>query len=282
MTQSAPSWLAAFPATGEVGLLGEEGAQRLLAIFAEAATACLAQISELSSAHGAGKFLQLWRVGLDLVARWDRDVVHEEAVRMQADFPETHFLHSFAYLWLLDRLVSDRDLEHLAVPPLAEVYSIFMTRVARHGDVVKGLSFLGGPEAHRRCVFVDAFRGSYHDVLQASLRARSSLVRPISRPIDVSVKPHEAASQVGRLSERIVESLAPRKLARTESADVAERQLSLFEREMERQAEGAAARPPLPDELVSHAAQSRAVSLSAKSLCFFSEERKAEEEARAC
>ena len=57
-------------ASGEVGVLGEEAAQRLLSIFAEAATCCLVQLKELALQHGIGKHDALFEVGLNLVLKW--------------------------------------------------------------------------------------------------------------------------------------------------------------------------------------------------------------------
>ena len=190
-------------ACGEVGLLGEEGAQRLLSVFSEFASLCLRQIHDMSCAHGQDKFQALYKVGLDLVARWDGDVLHEETVRMETSYPEVSALHSFVYLWLLDQCFPARDLITLAVPPLPEAYAIFMRRVAQHADVAKGRVFMDNPEVFRRTVFIDAFRGAYHDLVQRRVRAARAatpglVVRfvPSDAAFDAAVAPEDAASEV--------------------------------------------------------------------------------------
>ncbi len=190
-------------ACGEVGLLGEEGAQRLLSVFSEFASVCLHQIYEMSYSHGQEKCQALYKVGLDLVARWDGDVLHEETVRMETTYPEVPALHSFVYLWLLDRCFPDADLLSLAVPPLPDAYAIFIRRVAQHVDVAKGRTFIDHPEVYRRTVFIDAFRGAYHDLMQRRLREARCVPGVISRPAgvagtsyDITVAPEDAASEV--------------------------------------------------------------------------------------
>ena len=180
-----------------------EGAQRLLSVFSEFASLCLRQIHDMSYSHGQDKFQALYKVGLDLVARWDGDVLHEETVRMETSYPEVPALHSFVYLWLLDQCFLDKDLGTLAVPPLPDAYAIFMRRVAQHADVAKGRVFMDHPEVFRRTVFIDAFRGAYHDLVQRRLRvARAAppgvLTRfaPPGPGFDATVAPEDAASEV--------------------------------------------------------------------------------------
>jgi len=198
-TSSAETLEGRAGASGEVGLLGEEAAQRLLSIFVEAAMSCLGQIRSMSMQHGDGKFNALFQVGLDLVQRWEADVVQEEVIRVVTIYPEVPALHSYAFLWLLDRLCGDCDIKTLEVPPLSDVYAGFMKRVAAHRDVRQGRSFLAGPELHRRTVFVEAFRGCYHDVLQRRKSQRGASrphISPLGRA-ELSISPDEAASQVG-------------------------------------------------------------------------------------
>ena len=183
-------------ASGEVGLLGEEAAQRLLSIFAEAAGACLVQMHVMSLAHGDAKYNTLYNVGLDLVQRWDYEVAQEEAVRMENAYPEVPSLHSFVFLWLLDRLCDDVEIKTLSVPPLSHVYASFMKRVASHADTRRGREFIDGFELCRRTVYVDAFRGAYHDFLhRRDAFPQRAAVKTRREPV---VSPDEAASQIGK------------------------------------------------------------------------------------
>lgn len=184
-------------ASGEVGLLGEEAAQRLLSIFAEAAGSCLAQIHTMSLAHGDAKYNTLYNVGLDILQRWDQEVAQEEIVRMENAYPEVPSLHSFVFLWLLDRVCEDQDIKTLAVPPLSEIYASFMKRVGNHADTRRGREFIDGFELCRRTVYVDSFRGAYHDFLHRRENPRQgprALPRARREPV---VSPDEAASQIG-------------------------------------------------------------------------------------
>ena len=188
---------------GEVGLLAEEGCQRLLSVFADTALACLQQISDMTKGHPPQKFEMLYGLGLDLVATWDREVILEEASRMEGMYPEVSALHCFSYLWLLDRLFSDRDLKGLSgVPPLPEAFAGFMRRVARHHDVRRGRYFLECSCTQRRAVFGEAFRGAYHDLVQVTCRAQcaaAARMQHASIPgVDAGVSPDEAASQVSQ------------------------------------------------------------------------------------
>lgn len=142
-------------------------------------------------------------MGLDLVLKWDAEVVHEETVRLETAYPEVPTLHSYTYLWLLDRLCSDRDLGSLSVPPVTEAYAGFMKRLVAHSDVRAGRSFAEGPELFRRTVYVECFRGAYHDLLQrrglwstrtASVPIKLACPAPCTEP---PVGPDEAASQIG-------------------------------------------------------------------------------------
>lgn len=238
-------------ACGEVGLLGEEGAQRLLSVFSEFASVCLHQIYEMSYSHGAEKCQALYKVGLDLVARWDGDVLHEETVRMETSYPEVPALHSFVYLWLLDRCFPDRDLLSLAVPPLPDAYAIFMRRVSQHADVAKGRAFIDNPEVFRRTIFIDAFRGAYHDLMQRKLREARAvpgvfarLAAPPSVTYDATVAPEDAASEVAaRLAAQVAcPSACARSAPSARSSPGSALQLAMA-REAGAQGEGATAPP---------------------------------------
>ena len=156
--------------SGEVGLLGEEIPQRLLSILIESATACLNQIHTMSMQHGMVKAANLYKVGLNVVAHWDNDVILEEIVRIETLYPEVMALHSYSYLWLLDTLFSDKEISNIAVPALPDLYSIFIRRVVQQREVVSDVNYIKTPISFQRLMFVDAFRNSYHDLIQKSAR----------------------------------------------------------------------------------------------------------------
>ena len=158
-------------AAGEVGLLDEEAAQRLVAIFSEAAHKCLQHIAELSEQHGSGKFDALFCVGLDLVKRWEADVLAEEVGRLEFAYPELQELHSYCCLWLVDHLLAGALVPATAWPVLTQCYASFMRRVAMHPEVRRGSTFLAAPQLQRRAIYVEAFRGAYHDNFGASRAA---------------------------------------------------------------------------------------------------------------
>lgn len=200
-------------ASGEVGVLGEEAAQRLLSIFGEAATCCLEQLSELSLQHAASKHNVLFAVGLDLVLKWDSDIASEETGRMELTYPEISALHTYVFLWLLEKLCSNDTLHNPGLPPLGEIYRLFMKRVASHRDVRQGQQFLRSSELVKRSVYVDAFRWVYHDAVQKAIRSHVQQTAThqtkharLSR--DDLVRPDEAASQIGLQQPLTVQALA--------------------------------------------------------------------------
>ena len=190
--------------TGEVGLLGEEIPQRLLSIFIESASACLRQIYNMSMQHGSSKAFALYKVGLNVVAHWDNDVVLEETVRIETMYPEVMALHSYSYLWLLDTLFSDKEISNLAVPSLPDFYLIFIRRIVQHGEVSSNIEFLKTPIALQRCVYIDAFRNAYHDLIQKSARqARCQILLPQKKEqsVETEITAEDAPSEVAaRLS----------------------------------------------------------------------------------
>ena len=186
-----------------MGILAEEAAQRLLSILCEAATACLDQLSLLSQQHGSEKYDTLFGVGLDIVNKWDVDIAEEAVTRMEISYPEIGSLHTYICLWMLDKFCTNDMLEAVHIPRLAEVYAIFMKRVTSHRDVKHHpKQFLSSAELFRRSVYVEAFRGAYHDVvhrnIKQQLRYRDSSFESIQKiPREPPVSPAEAASQSG-------------------------------------------------------------------------------------
>uniref|UniRef100_A0A6C0C363 Uncharacterized protein n=1 Tax=viral metagenome TaxID=1070528 RepID=A0A6C0C363_9ZZZZ len=198
-------------ASGEVGLLGEEAAQRLLSIYGEAATCCFAQLKELSLQHGESKQDALFDVGLNLVCKWDIDIATEEASRLEIAYPEILSLHTYVFLWLMDRLCSNENLHAPVLPQLGEIYAAFMKRVAKHRDVRKGPCFLDWSELVRRSVYVDAFRCVYHDAVQKIIRRGEladveSFTRFSHHRRESHIVPDEAASQTGTVERQRFET----------------------------------------------------------------------------
>ena len=193
-----------FLTSGEVGLLGEEIPQRLLSILVESACACLRQIHGMSTEHGTAKVASLYKVGLNVVVHWDSEIVQEEVVRMETTYPEITALHSYTYLWLLDKIFSDKEISNIAVPTLPDLYSIFMRRVVQHMDVTRDVNFINSPFAFQRAVYIDAFRGAYHDLIQKSTRqSRFQMAIPCKRldNLDSEITCDDAPSEVAaRLS----------------------------------------------------------------------------------
>ena len=157
--------------TGDVGLLAEEEAQRLLAILSETVMTSLRQIHLMSIKHGAVKYNSLFDIGLGVIKRWDDDVVQEETLRLETLYPEASALHSYVFLWLLERLTTDVSLLDFSVPPISDVFSRFVKRVVAHSHVAQGNAFMSCPEPYRRAVFVEAFRNAYHDIVRQSQRS---------------------------------------------------------------------------------------------------------------
>ena len=161
--------------TGDVGVLAEENAQRLVSIFAEAATSCLGSLHEVAEARskpGAVR-LQAYARGLASVRNWSLDMLNAEIARLEAQYPETATLHRFVVISMLSEAAYAHAIASLHVPPLAETYHAFLKRVFACSDTQDVARFLDAPLAQRRVVFIDAFRNAYHDVARRSAAGKS-------------------------------------------------------------------------------------------------------------
>lgn len=163
-------------ACGDVGLLGEEAVQRLLLIFSESANACLHQIKSMLTSHNQKD--ELFAVGLDLVSKWDKELVQEEITRMELNYPELTQLHSFAFLWLVERLCPEDKLPHICTPEVSEIYSKFMQKVVQHYDVRKGVKFIDYPDVYKRIIYSDSLRNTYHDIFRKVLDSTQRIIIP--------------------------------------------------------------------------------------------------------
>lgn len=169
--------------TGEVGVLGEENAQRLCSAFSEMAYECLIALANMSSKHGTPSFLQLYRAGLACVPQWSHEVLKEEVSGLEARYSESELLYQYCYLSLMADLgekgAGESDLQAIiqSMPPLSKFYHIFLNRVCASPDVMRGQFFFDQPYAARRAVFIECFRNALHDVV----RQRDTAIA--SRPV---------------------------------------------------------------------------------------------------
>lgn len=158
--------------SGEVGVLGEENAQRLCSAFSESAFECLSSLASLSGKHGPSSFQQLYIAGLGCVPQWSHDVLKEEVAGLEARYPEAELLYQYCYLSLLADLGEkgggEEDLNVIiaTMPPLSKFYHLFLNRVCASPDVTRGRFFFDQPHAQRRVVFLECFRNALHDIVR--------------------------------------------------------------------------------------------------------------------
>jgi hypothetical protein len=200
--------------SGDVGMLALENAQRLVSIFCEAAMSCLGSLREVAERRGGSEAsrLQAYARGLGCIRQWSVEVLHEEVAAMEAQYPEASALHRFvtvaAISELADTLVS---VPGVIVPPLAETYHAFLKRVVASSDVTRLAAFLEAPMAHRRVVFLDAFRNAYHDTARRSASRRAQPLHPstleaaaaTTRPCDDDKKSVASAPPPSRLQQAV-------------------------------------------------------------------------------
>lgn len=261
MTSSAASHAAV---TGEVGLLADEHAQRLLSIFAEFALSCVTQLYDISKTHGSTSLERFFHVGLGTIQSWNSEVLREEVVRMESRYPEIQTLHDYVYLsFVADTNV---DVSSIPVPCLTKTYHAFMRKIAEHPDIRRPEMFLSLPQALRRSAYVECFRASFHECLRDSgvtLMSRrpqqhqashqASMQAPIQAPASAAPSPpQDAPKPQAKLDENAVERASSR--------------ASVLAKALER-CQGAAP-PPLTDLAPSVIdSQTKAIELSAP--CFF-------------
>ena len=180
----------ALAVTGDVGMLAEENAQRLVSIFSEHAMSCLASFRQVAESRGsdAAAVQKNCTRGLASVRQWSVDVLNEEVAAMEALYPETSSLHRFVTVAAISELASLEPVAGVVVPPLTETYHAFLKRLVSSPDLSRLVAFLESPMAHRRVVFLDAFRNAYHDMARRSIDRRQS-----ARPLLTEKPPSEEA-----------------------------------------------------------------------------------------
>jgi hypothetical protein len=214
---------------GEVGILADENAQRLCSIFSEAAMNCLVTLRDLSEKHGIARFNDMYKAGLTVVPSWTSDVVREEVMRLEAQYPETRTIFHYVYILLIGEVGDDATIAQIDMPLLEEAYHVFLRRVCASSDVMKGRSFFQEPLLNRRVVFLDCFRNSIHDILRRRTRGRPAATpaapaaTPAATPAAAAAAPAAAAPTSLRTALRAVP--APSGTATT----ISEAAASLFE-----------------------------------------------------
>ncbi len=165
-------------ASGEVGVLGEENAQRLCSAFSESVFECLISLSNLSRKQDSSgsSFLQLYSAGLACVPQWTHDVLKEEVAGLETRYPEAELLYQYCYLSLLadlgenDRGEGDLSVIISTMSPLSKFYHLFLNRVCASPDVTRGRFFFDQPHSQRRVIFLECFRNALHDVVRQQRR----------------------------------------------------------------------------------------------------------------
>ena len=145
---------------GDVGVLNDEHAQRLVSIFGEAALQCLDQLRRMSEKKDAVSAPRLYAAGLATIPKWNADIMAEEVARLQATYPEAETLLHYCFACLAGELNAGAV---PTLPSISEGYRLFLCRVAGSPDV-QAPGFVALPHVLRRGVFVDALRMSLHDL----------------------------------------------------------------------------------------------------------------------
>ena len=167
--------------SGDVGILAEENAQRLISIFMEAGMSCLLHLRDVveKELRSKGKdlttFPKFYKSGLASIGQWSSDMLQGEVSDIEAQYPETRKLHQFVFVSVLSEAVYSNGMANLMIPSVSESYHSFLKRLVGNADVQRGAQFLELPLCHRRVVFLDAFRNAYHDMARkcASAQAES-------------------------------------------------------------------------------------------------------------
>lgn len=192
-------------ASGDVGLLSDENAQRLCSIFSESAWNCLLTLREMSQRHGPARFKDLYLAGLSCVRNWNADVVKEEVVRMQAQYPESDTIFQYVYVLLIKEVGDDTHSATTGTmfPSVEEAYHVFLCRLCASPDVCSnGEAFFLQPLLERRAVYIECFRNAMHDILRRRTGGRPALVTATqngdtaaaSREVDDTASHHTKAS----------------------------------------------------------------------------------------
>jgi len=174
--------------SGDVGVLAEENAQRLISIFMEAGMSCILHLRDVveKELRSKGKdlttFHKFYKSGLASIGQWSSDMLQGEVSDIEAQYPETRKLHQFVFVSVLSEAVYSNGMANLMIPSVSETYHSFLKRLVGNSDVQRGVHFLEMPLCHRRVVFLDAFRNAYHDMARkcASAQAESMASQAVS------------------------------------------------------------------------------------------------------
>ena len=182
LKKMASSVAPSLAVSGDVGVLAEENAQRLVSIFAEDVTLMLLKMTDMirkdlqTKGGQFANFDRLYRKLLSSVGEWSSDMLQKEVCDMEAMYPEMKKLHQFVYVNVMSEAAYATCTRNLVVPSIVEVYHVFLKRLTASPDVQRGAHFLELPLSHRRVVFLDAFRNAYHDLARRSCSAQAVVV----------------------------------------------------------------------------------------------------------
>jgi hypothetical protein len=221
--------------SGDVGILAEENAQRLVSIFTEDGTLMLLKMTDIvkkdlqAKGGNMANFDRLYKKLLSSIGEWSSEMLQKEVSDMEAMYPEIKMLHQFVYVNVMSEAAYATCTRNLVVPSLVEVYHAFLKRLVASLDVQKGAQFLELPLSHRRVVFLDAFRNAYHDLARRSCSAQAVVVTALPQPsqrtashrtvassdrMELQTKPSSAASSAtseapkSRLAQAMLEAQA--------------------------------------------------------------------------
>lgn len=209
MSSIAPS----LAVSGDVGILADENAQRLVSIFSEAVTACLQELREMVEIRlkGSPGFQIQYAKGLASIRNFSSEVLQGEIARLEAKYPETRKLHQFVFINTLSEAAYAQTIPSLVVPPMAETYHCFLKRVISSSDVQRGQSFFDAPLFQRRVVFLDAFRNAFHDVARrcaSAAEAAPPMVLPRPQHSDGSRRSQSSEDESKPTRSRLAQAMA--------------------------------------------------------------------------
>jgi hypothetical protein len=167
--------------SGDVGVLAEENAQRLVSIYMEAGMSCILHLRDVveKELRSKGKdlttFPKFYKSGLASIGQWSSDMLQGEVSDIEAQYPETRKLHHFVFVSVLSEAVYSNGMTNLMIPSIAETYHAFLKRLVGNSDVQRGVQFFDMPPGHRRVVFLEAFRNAYHDMARKCASAQQEL-----------------------------------------------------------------------------------------------------------
>ena len=200
-SHSSPPTLAV---SGDVGVLAEENAQRLISIFMEAGMSCILNLRNVvekelrSKGKDLASFQKFYNSGLASIGQWSSDMLQVEVSDIEAHYPETCKLHQFVFVSVLSEAVYSNSMANLVIPTVSDTYHAFLKRLVGNSDVQRGLHFLEMPLCHRRVVFLEAFRNAYHDMARkcASAQAEMTVSQAVAhRTSSLASLSNDAASE---------------------------------------------------------------------------------------